>query len=343
MVYRGNMEIGVFVVFFAYLKMMYGPITGLTRFYHQVQRALASCERVFSLLDTKPDIVDAPDAIEIASINGQVEFRDVEFSYTPEVPVIRGVQLQAAPGEMIAFVGPSGSGKTTLTNLLLRFYDPSNGKILIDDMDLRSLNQASLKRHIAIVQQEPFLFNDTIRANIAYARPEATDTEIESAAKAANAESFITELPDGYQCLIGERGVKLSGGQRQRLAIARAILADPSILILDEATSAVDTETEVLIQEAIDRLVENRTTFVVAHRLSTVQHADQILVLDQGQVVQRGTHEELVNQEGLYQRLNEAQFQNSSPSSRRPANRTVESKTTAEEFADSDLPDLTTI
>ena len=307
-VVNGRISTGTFIVFLPYIQMLYGPITGLTRFYSMIQRAVASVERVFDIIDTEPDIQDAPDAIELDEVRGSVEFRNVSFSYSNDTPVLTDISLKAESGQMIAFVGPSGAGKTTITNLIPRFYDPAAGSVFLDGHDLRELTLVSLRKRMAMVLQEPFLFNESVKDNIAYGKLDATDEEITAAAKSANAHEFIVDLPKGYDTVIGERGVKLSGGQKQRLSIARAILADPRILILDEATSSVDTETEILIQNAIHRLVKNRTTFVIAHRLSTVQNADQIIVLDDGRVVERGTHEELLENGTLYKRLYEMQF-----------------------------------
>ncbi len=307
-VLQGQLSAGTFVIFFPYLQMMYGPITGLTRFYNQIQRAIASTERVFEVLDTPADLKDAPNAIDLPEVRGTVEFKKVHFMYNKGPEVLSDINIKALPGQMIAFVGPSGSGKTTLTNLIPRFYDPDKGDILIDDYNIKDVKLHSLRKQMAIVLQETFLFNDTVKVNIAYARSDASDEEIESAAKAANAHEFITEFADGYDSLIGERGVKLSGGQKQRIAIARAILANPRILILDEATSSVDTETEQLIQNAIYRLVKNRTTFVIAHRLSTILHADLIVVLENGKIVETGQHKELLSNGGLYKKLFEMQF-----------------------------------
>jgi subfamily B ATP-binding cassette protein MsbA len=307
-VLQGQLSAGTFVIFFPYLQMMYGPITGLTRFYNQVQRAIASTERVFEILDTPGDLKDTPNAIELPPVHGTVEFRHVNFMYNQGIEVLTDINITARPGQMIALVGPSGSGKTTLTKLLPRFYDPTKGELLIDGYNIKDVKLHSLRRQMAMVLQEPFLFNDTVRTNIAYARSDALDKEIKDAAHAANAHDFIAALPNGYDSIIGERGVKLSGGQKQRIAIARAILANPRILILDEATSSVDTETEQLIQNAIYRLVKDRTTFVIAHRLSTILHADLIVVLDKGRIVETGLHHELLANGGLYKKLFEMQF-----------------------------------
>ena len=307
-VLQGQLSAGTFVIFFPYLQMMYSPITGLTRFYNQVQRAIASTERIFEILDTPSELKDAPNAIDLPPVRGIVEFRHVHFRYNQDMDVLTDINISACPGQMIALVGPSGSGKTTLTKLIPRFYDPTKGEILIDGYNIKDVRLHSLRRQMAMVLQEPFLFNDTVKANIAYARFDALNNEIEEAACAANAHDFIMELPHRYDSVIGERGVKLSGGQKQRIAIARAILANPRILILDEATSSVDTETEQLIQNAIYRLVKHRTTFVIAHRLSTILHADLIVVMDHGRIAETGLHHELLANGGLYKKLFEMQF-----------------------------------
>lgn len=338
-VLQGQLSAGTFVIFFPYLQMMYGPITGLTRFYNQVQRAIASTERVFEIIDTPHELKDAPHAIDLPPVRGFVEFKHVHFAYSRETEVLTDVNIQASPGQMIAFVGPSGSGKTTLTKLIPRFYDPTKGDILIDGYNIKDVKLHSLRKQMAMVLQEPFLFNDTVKANIAYARPDATDREVEEAGSAANAHDFIMELPKGYDSVIGERGVKLSGGQKQRIAIARAILANPRILILDEATSSVDTETEQLIQNAIYSLVKNRTTFVIAHRLSTILHADLIVVLDKGRIVETGLHHELLIHGGLYKKLYEMQF--NTQEKRKPEDAEAEMKKTEVPGAQEPALDLT--
>jgi len=341
-VLQGQLSAGTFVIFFPYLQRMYGPITGVTRFYNQIQRAIASTERVFEVLDTPAELKDAPNAVDLPKVRGTVEFKNVHFMYNEDPEVLSDINIKALPGQMIAFVGPSGSGKTTLTNLIPRFYDPSKGNIIIDDHNIKDVKLQSLRKQTAMVLQETFLFNDTVKVNIAYARSDASDEEIEAAAKAANAHEFIAELGKGYDSLIGERGVKLSGGQKQRIAIARAILANPRILILDEATSSVDTETEQLIQNAIYRLVKDRTTFVIAHRLSTILHADLIVVLDNGKIVETGHHQELLTKGGLYKKLFEMQFNADEMRSPKPdelePEKTEPVVTEEDEFIDIDEP-----
>ena len=317
----GAISPGMFVVFIQYLPMVFGPITGFTRYYNHVQQALASSERVFELLDTEPQIALPKNPVSLPKLSGRVEFQNVSFAYQTGGETLRNIDLSAEPGEMIALVGPSGAGKTTLVNLIPRFYDPINGVVLIDGMDLRWLDLTEYRRQIGLVSQDPFLFNDTVENNLRYGRLDATDEDLREAAAAANAAEFIEDMPEGYKTEIGERGVKLSGGQRQRLSIARAILADARILILDEATSAVDSETEALIQQAVDNLVKNRTTFVIAHRLSTIRHADQILTLENGQIVERGSHEELIAQNGVYTRLHKMQFRDVTPKPSPPSRR----------------------
>lgn len=292
-----------------YLGQFYGPIGGLIRVYDIFNRALAALARLFQILDEKPEVEDAPDAIELTQVEGAVDFEKVSFRYKTGEVVLKDLTVHADPGETIALVGRSGAGKTSLVNLIPRFYDPIEGRVLVDGQDIRGVTQASLRRHMALVLQETFLFDGTVRENIAYGRLDATDEEVQAAARAAHAEEFIVDLPEQYETRIGERGVKLSGGQRQRIAIARALLADPRILILDEATSLVDTEAEQKIQAALDNLRQGRTVFVIAHRLSTVRNADKILVLEEGEIVEEDTHEALMARNGLYAEMYQRQFQ----------------------------------
>ncbi len=300
---------GVIVAFVGYLQQFYWRFGSLVRVYDLYNRAFAALGRIFLMLDEKPEVEDAPDAIELEAVEGYVELEHVSFKYTTGEMVLNDVSVEAKPGETVALVGRSGAGKTSLVNLIPRFYDPLEGRVLVDHRDVRGVTQQSLRSHIAMVLQETFLFSGTARNNILYGRLDATEEEVIEAAKAAYADEFIVNLPEGYDTEIGERGVKLSGGQAQRIAIARAVLADPRILILDEATSLVDTEAEQQIQAALESLMRGRTTFVIAHRLSTVRNADKIVVIDDGEVVETADHEALMERGGLYAEMYTRQFQ----------------------------------
>lgn len=306
----GDLTAGALIAFLIYAVNISNPIKRLSRVYGNIQKALAAAERIFEVLDTEPEIKEIPGAQDLPPVRGHVVFNNVTFEYKPGEPVLRNIDIDAAPGQMTAIVGPSGAGKTTIANLIPRFYDIADGAITIDGFDIKKVTLASLREQIGIVPQETVLFNGTIYDNILYGNLNATEEQVVAAAKAANAHKFITAMPEGYQSQIGERGSKLSGGQRQRIAIARAILKNPQVLILDEATSALDTESEHLVQEALDKLMVGRTSFVIAHRLSTVQRADVILVMERGRIVEQGTHEELLQKGGLYSKLYQVQFGN---------------------------------
>lgn len=306
----GRLTLGELVLFLSYLSLFYVPINQIHSVNHLLQHALAASDRVFEVLDTKPEVTEAPGVIEPPhKARGDVRFDRVEFRYRPDVPVLAGLSFSVTAGERIALVGPSGAGKSTLLKLLMRFYDVTGGAVLIDEQDVRDMPLDYLRRQIGYVQQEPFLFNGTVRENILYGDLTATDDRMEAAARAARAHDFIVDLPDGYETRIGERGVKLSVGQKQRVSIARVLLKNPPIVIFDEATSNIDTETEVKIREALNELTKGRTTFIIAHRLTTLHDVDRILVVEGGRLVEQGTHDRLMSIGGVYAGLYEAQFQ----------------------------------
>ncbi|HEX9742923.1 MAG TPA: ABC transporter ATP-binding protein [Nitrospiraceae bacterium] len=307
---RGNLTIGELVMFLSYLALFYVPVNQIHSVNHMLQHALAGSERVFEILDATSEVQDRPGAaVPAERLAGAVRFDDISFGYRADVPVLQGLSLDVKPGERIALVGPSGAGKSTMLKLLMRFYDVQGGAILLDGYDLRDLPLAFLRGQIGFVQQEPFLFNGTVRENIVYGDLGADQAGLEEAARAARADEFIRELPDGYDTWIGERGVKLSVGQKQRVSIARVLLKNPPLVVFDEATSNIDTETEVRIREALENLTRGRTTFIIAHRLSTLHNVDRIVVVDRGRIVEAGAHQELLIRGGLYAGLYEAQFQ----------------------------------
>jgi subfamily B ATP-binding cassette protein MsbA len=302
-VIEGAVSPGELFAFVLFAGILIGPFSSAARVFAQIREAQGATARVFEILDTQSDIRDNPHAVTLPLVRGTIAVEHISFFYDPRQPVLRDVSFEATPGEMVAIVGPTGAGKTTVMNLLHRFYDPTEGQITVDGMDLRQITLDSWYRQIALVPQETILFGGTILDNIRYGNHNATEAAVKEASRAAHAHDFILSFPDQYQTVVGEKGVNLSGGQRQRIAIARAVLKNPRILLLDEATSALDTESERLVQEALEQLMKGRTTFVIAHRLTTVQGADRILVLDKGHLVETGTHNELMARQGLYHYL----------------------------------------
>jgi ATP-binding cassette subfamily B protein len=299
----GRISVGGFVAVNAYIMQVMMPLNFLGFVYREIRQALVDMSEMFSLLEQPPEVQDKPGAPPLHVAGGRIEFRDVHFAYDPKRAILKGVDLAVEPGQTLAIVGPSGSGKSTIGRLLFRFYDVSAGAVLIDGQDIRDVSQNSLHNAIGVVPQDTVLFNDTIYYNIAYGRDAATRAEIEQAAKAAQIHDFVQSLPNGYDTMVGERGLKLSGGEKQRVGIARSLLKNPPILLLDEATSALDTQTEHEIQESLIQMGQGRTVMIIAHRLSTVVHADRIVVLEQGQIVESGSHDELLAQEGRYSHL----------------------------------------
>ncbi len=303
MVLDNQLEVGVLVAFALYIQRFFEPVRNLTMQYSSLQRAMVSGSRIFELLDTEPEVVDQPDAVELGKVEGAVTYEGVKFHYIEDEPVLKGIDMEIPAGKTYALVGPTGAGKTTIVSLLMRLYDVSEGRITVDGHDIRDVTQTSLAHQLSVVPQEPYLFSGTVKENIRYNRVESTDEDVERAARAVGAHDFIVKLQDGYDTPMQERGGNLSVGQRQLISFARALVADPRILILDEATANIDTHTEMLIQEALSELLKDRTALVIAHRLSTIRNADRIVVVDQGAVVEQGTHDELISLDGLYAKL----------------------------------------
>ena len=312
LVFAGSLTIGILTAFVLYVQQFFRPIQLISQLYTQLQAALAGAERIYNILDEEPEPPDPPDAVELGETEGRISLENVTFAYDPGRPVLQNINFDIEPGQTVALVGPTGAGKTTIASLVPRFYDVTEGAVKIDGRDVRGLARKDLRAGIGIVLQEPFLFSGTIAANIGYGKDDPTQEEIEDAARTVNAHGFITELPDGYETVLGEGGGALSQGQRQLLSFARALLTDPRILILDEATSNIDTRTEAIIQKALGTLLESRTSIVIAHRLSTIRNADQILTIDDGRIVERGPHDELLKRDGLYADLYRRQFRESS-------------------------------
>jgi subfamily B ATP-binding cassette protein MsbA len=310
---RGRITIGEIAAFITYLRLLQNPIRHFSRIINTVQQAAAASERIFEILDTKPDVADKEGAVELPSIRGHIVFDHVKFGYTEDMTVLHDFNLEIPVGQTVALVGSSGAGKSTIAHLIPRFYDPQGGKISVDGYDIKDVTMESLRNQMGIVSQDIVLLNGSIRENIAYGKPGASDEEIVEAAKAANAHDFISSFPLGYDSPVGERGVKLSGGQKQRLSIARALLKSPQLVILDEATSALDTESEHLIQGALARLLVGRSCLVIAHRISTIQRANKIVVMEKGQCIESGTHDELLVHAGRYKQLYDLQFPQGKP------------------------------
>ena len=305
MIANNELTLSDFVAFFLYVNIFMKPVFRLLMFTEMYQRGMAGFHRFHEMMLQEVEIDDAPDAIASGEVKGRITFEDVTFGYLDDKPVLKHFSLDIAPGEKVAFVGATGAGKTTLASLLLRFYEPTQGRVLLDGVDIRQYSQSYLRNHIGLVQQDVFLFSDSVKFNVAYGKIKADAQEIEQAAKLAAAEEFITALPEGYDTKVGERGVKLSGGQKQRIAIARAFLKNPPVMVFDEATSALDTKTEKQIQKSLDKLAESRTTLIIAHRLSTIINADRIVVLHNGEIAEMGTHKELMAHGGIYKKLYE--------------------------------------